>query len=81
MNYLWSKLEQVGTYLYDTQQLLSGIVLPLLITMSHFVQQAYIKLFCKQSKFAAETFVTLCVIYGDEALELKVRSVGLLQPI
>jgi len=79
--YLWSKLEQVETYLYGTQQLLNGIVLPLLITMSHYVQQAYIKLFCKQGKFAAKTFVTFSVIYGGEALKLKVSYVGLIQPI
>jgi len=81
VNYLWSKLEQVETYLYGTQQLWSGIVLLLLITVSHFVQQAYIKLFCKQGKFVAETFVTLSMIYGDEGLKLKVHCVGLIQPI
>lgn len=44
MNCLWSKLEQVEMYLFGTQQLLNGIVLPLLITVSHYVHQAYIKL-------------------------------------
>jgi len=81
VNYLWSKLEQVETYLCGTQQLWSGTVLPLLSTTSHFVQQAYIKLFCKQGKFEAEAFVNLSVMYGDEALKLKVHCLGLIQHI
>lgn len=32
-----------------------------------------VELFCKQGKFVAETFVTLSMIYGDEALKLKVH--------
>jgi len=40
-----------------------------------------VELFCKQGKFVAETFVTLSMIYGDEALKLKVHYVGMIQPI